>query len=377
MEERIRFVLEVKDKRRPFTESCRAHGISRKQGYKWWKRFEVGGIAAMVERSRRAHRCPHKTPELWKVRIIKFKKHYGWGGKKLREILLKQYGAQGLPSASTFANILSKEGLVKTRRRRNRHARRALTEHRLAVSSNVVWAVDFKGWFRTGDGRRCDPLTVSDLYSRFVLCCRLVKSQSFRAVQPVFEELFKLYGLPQNIRSDNGSPFGSASGVSQLSSWFLTLGIRSEFIEPGHPEQNGSHERMHRTLKAETTRPAAPTWQAQQQVMDKWRERFNNERPHEALSQQPPVDFYLPSLRSYREKPISYASDLQTRRVEKRGRIKWKGVRYYIGKSLANKLVGIKVISSKRFEVYFCEKKLADFSEILLPRASPWKQKNS
>ncbi len=330
----------------------------------WWKRYKEAGLDAMREGSRRPKFYPHKTSKLWKDRVIDLKKRYRWGAKKLRQILLTKYGSAGLPVVSTFGSILFEEGLVKARRRRNKWPRMPLVEHRLAVSPTIVWAVDFKGWFRTGDGTRCDPLTVSDLYSRFLLCCRLVESQSFEMVKPVFEELFKLYGLPQNIRSDNGSPFGSAGviGLLKLSIWFLTLGIRPEFIEPGHPEQNGSHERMHRNLKAETTKPPSRTWQGQQGRMQQWRQEYNTERPHEALDQKLPVDFYLSSQRQYRVQPIIYPSVYQTRRVEEHGQIRWNGTKYFVGNAFAHQLMGLKALESHRFEVYFSDRLLGELN---------------
>jgi len=309
----------------------------------------------MKERSRRPRSCPHQTPEIWKARLLEVKARFHYGPKKLRSILMREYPGTGVPAASTLGKILSKEGLVCRRRIHRKWPRQPLVEHALATAPNQVWAIDFKGWFRTADGARCDPLTVSDLHSRYVLCCRLVRSQSFREVQPVLLEIFRRYGLPEHLRSDNGAPFGSngAGGLSRLSIWLLRLGIKPEFIEPSHPEQNGIHERMHRNLKAWIETPSAD-WPSQQQALERWRLEYNNQRPHEALGQRLPSEVYFHSSRALGpSKPLVYPSGHCVRRVEPGGRINWMHKRFFIGKAFAHQPLGLKTIEPKRCQVYF------------------------
>jgi hypothetical protein len=223
----------------------------------------------------------------------------------------------------------------------------------------VVWAADFKGWFRTRDGQRCDPLTLSDLASRYVLACRLVAGQRRDRVRPVFRQVFRRFGLPEVLRVDNGPPFGSRGvcGLSQLSAWWLQCGIRVEFIEPGHPEQNGGHERMHRTLKAETTRPPAATPLAQQARFDRWRREFNTERPHEALGMQRPAERYRPSARRYTDHPapFAYPRHYEVRRVKRQGIIRWRNRVWYVGEALQRMRVGLMEVDDTRHAVYFGE----------------------
>jgi hypothetical protein len=222
---------------------------------------------------------------------------------------------------------------------------------------NEVWAADFKGWFRTGDGQRCDPLTISDLYSRYVLACRLVGGPRLGEVRPVFRQIFRRFGLPEVLRVDNGPPFGSRGvcGLSTLSAWWLQCGIRVEFIEPGHPEQNGGHERMHRTLKAETTRPPAATPRAQQVRFDGWRREFNQERPHEALGMQRPAQRYVRSGRRYTDHPAPpvYPAHYHRRRIKGPGVIKWRNQLRYIGEALRGMVVGLVEVGDEQYDVYF------------------------
>jgi transposase InsO family protein len=296
--------------------------------------------------------------------VIELRERYPWWGpKKLRAKLIARYGAQGVPAASTLGTILVRAGLVRGRRRRRKSGppveHSQLTQ---AHKSNEVWAVDFKGWFRTGDGKRCDPLTVSDLASRYLLCCRALNAQSFEQARPVFEKLFTRCGLPRIIRVDNGSPFASrgAGGLSRLSVWWMRLGIGVEFIAPAHPEQNGIHERMHRTLKAEATHRASQNLRKQQKRFDQWRRYFNLERPHEALGQEAPSLHYQRSQRLYRGLQIepSYPRHYERRRVRTNGEIRWRGRKRFLGEALIGQLVGLKQIEINRHEVYFMERLL-------------------
>jgi putative transposase len=286
MEERIRFIVEATREGKGVSALCREFGISRKTGYKWLTRYRAWGLAGLHELSRRPRASPTRIPAAVEALVLRERhRHRTWGPKKLQAILATKYGVVPGPAVSTIGNLLKRHGLTrKTRGRRpvSQPDRRTQTA---ATAPNAVWAADFKGWFRTRDGQRCDPLTLSDGYSRYVLACRLVAGQRHDRVRPVFRQVFRRFGLPAVLRVDNGSPFGSRGvcGLSKLSAWWCQLGIRVEFIAPGHPEQNSVHERMHRTLKAETARPPAATPRAQQARFDRWRREFNTERPHEAL----------------------------------------------------------------------------------------------
>jgi len=365
MEQRVNFVLEIEKAERSFASVCRDFAISRRVGYKWWKRFRVEGLEGLRERSRAPRRRPKQSAACWRERAIELREqHPWWGPKKIRAKLRARFGAEPgvvVPAASTLGTMLSRVGLVR-RARGRRPATQSVERASLSEphAPNEVWTVDFKGWFRTGDGSRCDPLTVTDLQSRYLLCVQLLRSPSFVQTQATLAGVFAQYGLPRVIRVDNGSPFGSrgAGGLSRLSVWWMRLGIGVEFIVPGHPEQNGSHERMHRTLKAETTRPPARTLRKQQVRLDQWRRYFNTERPHEAMGQQVPAKYYEASERRYpaRLREVHYPVGWLVRRVRSNGQIKWQGRLRFIGEAFVGQLLGLKEIESGRHEVYFMER---------------------
>ena len=242
------------------TGLCRRFKISRQTAYKWWARFCQGRLRALADRSRRPQHVPGRTAARWLKRLRRLRRgHPTWGARKLGHYLGKQFGKAGLPSVASLSRWLKRWGLARGRRRRLAGPVVLRPKVRAAGHSNEVWTVDFKGWYRTGDGTRVDPLTVRDLYSRYGLRVALLRSQSVAVTRREFIKIFKAYGLPERIRSDNGTPFGGVgpTGLTRLSAWWIKLGIRPERIEPGEPQQNGRHERMHRTLKAETTQPAA------------------------------------------------------------------------------------------------------------------------
>jgi len=358
MDERFRFVVDAEREEVSLAELCRVYGISRKTGYKWVKRYQADGLEGLRERSRRPQSSPHRTGSEWVERIIGARlRHPHWGPKKLRVLLADRHGPEGLPAASTIGSILDRAGLVRPRRRRRRSGRPLVGGLREARSPNEIWAVDYKGWFPTGDGRRCDPLTVSDLYSRYVLAVRVVPDQSYERAREAFTRLFRSYGMPGVIRSDNGGPFAStsAAGLSRLSVWWLLLGIQPEFIQLGHPEQNGIHERMHRTLKRETCMPPARTSRGQQCRFTRWRREFNEERPHEALDMACPADRYRPSSRRYtgRLQEPTYPPSYIVRRVRSNGEIKWQGRKRFISEVLVGLPVGLLPTEPERSIVYF------------------------
>jgi len=269
--------------------------------------------------------------------------HPHWGPKKLRAVLRERQPRETWPAASTLGDLLRREGLSQPRRRA-RYVVPLTQPLAAAQAPNDVWTADFKGWFRTADQTRCDPLTVADACSRFVLCCHIV-APSERGVRPWFERTFREYGLPRALRTDNGSPFATtgAARLSHLAVWWLKLGIQLDRIDPGHPEQNGRHERFHLTLQQETTVPPAATPQQQQRRFDRMRTEFNTVRPHEALDQQPPVRHYVASPRPYpaRLEEPWYDATHQVRRVKQTGQIRWHGELVFVSEAVRGETVGL------------------------------------
>lgn len=358
MEERKRFVLIAQCVHQTFSALCHAFGVSRKTGYKWWKRFREGGLEAIKEQSRRPVNSPHRTsPQVIELLIKERKKHPTWGPKKLRRLLIKKYRLKKVPSSTALANWLKKHGLSFCRKRRTPPGA-VVAHHHLTQAKypNHVWTVDFKGKFKTRDGKYCEPLTVRDLFSRYVLGCQAMNKPTSQQTHAYFEKLFKIRGLPKIIRVDNGTPFGASGpcGLSRLSAWWISLGIRVEFIRPGHPEENGSHERMHRTLREETACPPAKHSQAQQRRFNVWRKIFNEERPHEAIGMKCPAEKYKPSKRRYRTPPPdpNYPSYYEIKRVRKGGRITRRGARS-IGKAFEGMKIGLKPVGEDEYQVYF------------------------
>jgi len=336
---------------------CRTFGISRKTAYKWLRRFTEGGRRDLRDHSRRPHRVPLRMRRKWIERIARARqRHRHWGAKKIQTCLLRQYGQA--PATATIARWLQRMQLTTPRRRRPRKAcwlkRPPLT---VATAPNHVWTADFKGWFRSGNGQRIEPLTVRDLFSRYVLGIRLLPDQRWLLVKTVFTRLFQQYGLPRVIRTDNGAPFAStgAAGLSRLSAWWRTLGIEVEFIRPGHPEENGAHEQMHRVFKAETTRSPALTRQGQQHRTTCWVRSYNHLRPHEALGQKVPASRYRKSSnRLARQRRIlNYPAGWLQRQVRSNGEIKWRGRRRFIGEAFVGRRIGLKPLRAEVQAVYF------------------------
>ena len=339
-------------------DCARAAQVSRTTVWKWRRRFWREGRHGLRDRSRRPQRMPQQTARVWVRRIQRLRrKQTGWGAKKLRAKLRSTWGGGGLPCVRTIGRWVQRLGLARRRRARPRKAGRArhprLTRPRRA---NAVWTVDFKGWFRTGDGTRVEPLTVRDLFSRYGLAVRLLPDQRWQPVQTVFGGLFQRHGLPQVIRVDNGGPFASPgpAGLSRLSVWWR-LGIRVEFTRPGHPEDNGAHEQFHRVLKRETIQPAAHTRQGQQHRTSVWLKHYNRQRPHEALGQCVPAKFYRPRGRRYpRRLPLlKYPAGWWVRRVRSNGEIRWRGRKRFIGEAFVGQAVGLRRQRRGIWRVYF------------------------
>lgn len=358
-EARAQFVLGCNGKGESFASVCRRFGISRKTGYKWSKRYFAGGLKALVDASRRPRRQGKMHDCCWRMRLRQVRQERPrWGPKKLRRLLEKAFPrAKRIPAVSTLARWLLECNLVKKRKRRARPGPvLPWGGVRAAKSCNQVWTVDFKGWFRTGDYRRCEPLTVRDLHSRFVLAVVLLNNQSDAATRRALRGVFRRYGLPKVIRVDNGAPFGGkgALGLSRLSVWWLRLGIGVDFIRRAHPQDNGAHEQMHRVLKEEVAAPPAPSVRAQKRRVRAWIACYNQERPHEGLGQQVPAHIYQPSRRRMPRQlaPLNYPRGWKLRRVRNRGQIKWQGRQRFVGRAFVGELVGLKTMGNGSHEVY-------------------------
>jgi putative transposase len=369
MSRRMQFIAAFDSCQYSMTELCERYGISRKTGYKWTGRFGKEGLEGLKDRSRAPKSCPHGTSEETAEKLLELRRsHPTWGPRKLLAWLGKREPETIWPAASTVGGILKQHGLVEERGRSRRAWPPSGRPSVQAAAPNQVWSCDFKGQFRTGDGLLCYPLTVADGFSRFLLGLQGLGSVAGSLAWPVFERLFREYGLPEAIRSDNGSPFASASAVARLShlsvKW-IKLGIRLERIEPGHPEQNGRHERMHRTLKQETARPPAASRSAQQERFDQFRSIYNQQRPHEALGQQTPAEFYRPSVRPYPSKIVQpdYPGHFEVRSVRPNGEIKWQGELLFLSEALSGERVGLEETADGVWTVYFGPLLLARFDE--------------
>jgi putative transposase len=354
---RLSFVKLALKAQQTMSRLCRMFGLSRKSGYKWKARFEQEGIRGLYDRKRRPHSSPKQTSQQWLIRIRRLRRNRrSWGSRKLRVGLRKKYSGQRPPAVRTIGKWLSRMQLSRRRGRRSRRGpQKRLGALTVAGRSNHVWTVDFKGWFRTQDGCRIEPLTVRDLFSRYVLSIRLLPDQRWEPVRRIFLRLFKNYGYPSVIRMDNGSPFGTTgpAGLSRLSAWWTALGIRVEFIAPGHPEQNGGHEQMHRVFKAETTKPSSQNARAQQRRTDRWVYTYDQIRPHEALGQRPPGEVYRPRPQAVRKPRLRYARHWELRRVRSNGQIRWRGRKRFVGEAFVGYKVGVKPIRGNRCRVYF------------------------
>ena len=351
-------------------ELCRRYGISRPTGYKWISRFEASGLPGLEERSRRPSGCSHQTPiEIAEVILGLRRKHPHWGAKKLLAILNKRHPKVSWPARSTLCDLLSRHGMI-DRKRRRKYPGHAGRPTQSMAAPNDTWCVDFKGEFKTGDGLYCYPLTSTDGCSRFILGCRGLYSTAHIGARPVFRGLFKEYGLPKIIRSDNGVPFATTAigRLSRLSIWWIRLGIYPELIEPGHPEQNGRHERMHKTLKQETTRPPAATMRGQQRRFNRFRVEFNEERPHEALGQETPASQYEPSPREFPSKlpPIEYPAHFEKRLMSRNGGFRWASKRVPLSHLLEGQHIGLEEVGDGIWDVYFSHVRLGQMDERIL-----------
>lgn len=357
MDERLKFVGEYLKQERSVSALCRQFGISRKTGYKLIGRYADEGAGGLFDRSRAPLGHPQEVSQEMVLLVLSIRDaHASWGPKKVWDWLCGHCPVVPLPSASTIGRILARHGRIVPRL----HRRRTPPYTQPFVSctkANDVWCADFKGWFRTGDRLRCDPLTVTDAFSRYALACRALPRTTQGLVRPVFEMLFREYGLPWAIRTDNGAPFASTAlaGLSLLAVWWIKLGILPERIDPGHPEQNGRHERFHRTLKAETISPPQATLAKQQAAFDIFCLEYNQERPHQALGGKTPTGLYTASPRPYptRTPQIAYPDHMIVRTVRPGGQFRWKGSELFLSETLIGEPIGLEQLDDRYHQIYF------------------------
>lgn len=356
MNERIKFIARYLAREDSVTSLCEEFGISRKTAYKWIDRYDDGGASALEERSRAPLTHPHAYPEETVALLVALRRqHATWGARKLIAILERRRPELLLPSPSTVNEMLKKRDLLSPRRRRQRSTKYS-EPLRAYAAPNAVWCADFKGHFPVAR-RRCYPLTITDGFSRYLLGCKALRLQRTLPTKEGFEEVFREYGLPDVIRTDNGAPFSTLAlaGLSPLAVWWLRLGILPERILPGRPDQNGRHERMHRTLKDETARPPRSSFRAQQQCFDTFRHEYNYERPHEAIGQRTPSELYMPSQRSFPKRlpePV-YPAHYLVERTYSNGHVRFENVSWYLSTALKFELVGLEPLGEDRWRAHF------------------------
>jgi transposase InsO family protein len=365
MNQRTEFVLRTYAPGEVFQELCEEYGISAKTGYKWKKRFEEEGRGGLRDRSRRPKGHPEQLSEGVICEMVRLKlAHQRWGPRKIRDVYQSRHGYS--PSESSFKRVLDRAGLVERRRRRRRKgSEERLTQQVEAKAPNDIWTVDFKGWWWTNGRQRCEPLTIRDDYSRYLLGLRAMTTSKTDPVRAEFEKVFERYGLPGVIRSDNGPPFASMRaplGLSRLSVWWVQLGIELDRIAPGHPEQNGGHERMHLDIRRELQGMIEGDLADHQASFDVWRKEFNEERPHEALGMKRPADVYHRSSRGYSAEmvEIEYPPEMVVRKVGSNGMLCIGSQRIVMSKALAGTPVALKALPSHRWEVWLDHLRLGE-----------------
>ena len=358
VKERLMFVAEVLKAERSMADVCRDFEVSRKTGYKWLDRYQRDGVDGLKNQSRAPLSHPnavalHVVEQLLQIR----REHTTWGPRKIVAYLEGKKPKLPLPAPSTVGALLTRYGLAKARRRPKRKVPRHRKPFRESTAPNMTWCADYKGEFLLGNQRYCYPLTITDAYSRWIIRCHGRYGTKHQGAVPVFKSAFQEYGLPETILSDNGSPFATKAprGLSRLSIWWLKLGIAHVRIMPGKPQQNGRHERMHRTLKKETTKPPAQNMRRQQEVFDRFQSEFNHERPHEALGQKTPARFYEPSPRPYPDRVpgFEYPENYRLRKVTTAGRFRWPGRHVIqVGAALTGEYVGCVQATEELWKVY-------------------------
>ena len=376
VDQRKEFVLRSLDQSVVFLDLCREYGISRKTGYKWRERFLREGLDAMGDRSRRPHSSPSQLPEDTVCELVRLKtKHMGWGARKVRKLFDRSHGHA--PSESSVKRVLEKAGLVKKRRKRRARPQDRLQSPEPASEPNDRWTVDFKGWWLTPGRQRCEPLTIRDDYSRYILGVEAMSTSRTEPVRDVFERVFSTYGLPKIIRSDNGTPFACSNaplGLSRLSTWWIALGIEPDRIAPGHPEQNGAHERMHLDMSRELQGQILGDLREHQAAFDVWRQEYNWERPHEALEMRTPAEVYRKSVRPYEkvEYELQYPVGYHVRKVTTKGMIRIKGQALFLSETLTGWNVGLEPLDIDRYAIWFDRFRLGEIE--LSSQSVQWAQ---
>lgn len=370
-EERFKFVMEVQKNERSFSAICQEFGVSRPTGYKWWSRYEEARDPEVLKDLSRAPDRVHKkiSYEVEQLIIECRKDHPSWGPDKILARLRKDHPRRKLPTISTGGRVLKRNGLIKEKKRRVKTP--PYTQPFSEVTAcNQVWCIDFKGHFKTQDGTIVYPLTITDAQSRLILCCQAMRRIDWLEVALIMERVFKTYGLPEAIRSDNGAPFASTGigGLTKLSVWWAKLGIIHERIEPGHPEQNGRHERMHRTLKNEACKKPATTFQGQKTKFKRFVTEFNNERPHAALSNKTPAEVHVPSMKTYSIKNIEHGFPkfgIDHVFINRNGITEFNGNKIKVGTALVNQFVDVLPNGKSKWAFCFGKIYLGDYNEKL------------
>jgi transposase InsO family protein len=368
VEERERFIDDYLLRLYTMTELCARYAVSRKTGYKWIARYDAGGRPGLRDRSRAPHTCPHRVADAVATLLVRAKRqHPDWGAEKLVQWLTPRHPEIAVwPAISTAGDLLARRGLVKKRRRRTKPVHPGVVPP-VTTAPNDLWATDFKGQFRTDDRRYCYPLTVTDQHTRYLLACEGLLSTRGTGVRPIFDRLFREYGLPRAMRTDNGVPFASTSlhGLTPLNVWWLRLGIQHQRILPAHPQQNGAHERMHKTLKQAVCRPPRADLRAQQRAFNRFRAEYNDERPHQYLQGRTPSTLYRPSPRVYTGAlpPLEYPRHTTVKRVTNAGTIRFKRRLLYLSTALRQHRIALEEVDDGIWSLYFCNVLLGRIDE--------------
>lgn len=368
MDERLRFIRDAQSDRFSMSELCARYGVSRRIGYKWLARYDDEGRRGLVDRSRAPHHCPHKiaTP-IAELLVAAREAHPYWGARKLLTVLASRHPEiRSWPAASTVADLLARRGLVQHRRRRRASSHPGVVRP-TTVAPNDLWTADFKGQFRTGNGQYCYPLTIADQHTRFLLSCRGLLSTQTVTARPVFERAFRDFGLPIALRTDNGVPFATQAihGLSYLNVWWMRLGIVHQRIRPGCPQENGAHERMHRTLKRQAIKPVRASCIAQQRNFDAFRREYNTERPHERLNQETPASRYGTSPRSYPERlpTLEYPGHFLVKKITTGGTFRFRHRLLYLANAMVDQHIGLEETDDGVWAIHFNTVLLATFDE--------------
>jgi putative transposase len=368
MDERLQFVRDAQRDRFTMSELCARYGVSRRVGYKWLARYAAEGRRGLMDRSRAPHHCPHKIADAMAALLVAEREaHPFWGAKKLLSVLTRRHPQiGGWPVPSTVADLLARRGLVQRRRHRRASVHPGVVRPTTAAP-NDLWTADFKGQFRTGDGEYCYPLTIADQHTRYLLACRGLRTTQTVTARPVFERAFREYGLPIAIRTDNGVPFATQAihGLSYLNVWWMRLGILHQRSRPGCPQDNGAHERMHRTLKRQAIKPVRGSCAAQQRNFDAFRREYNEERPHERLEQQTPASQYDASARAYpnRLPPLEYPRHFLVKKITTGGTFRFQHKLLYLANAMVDQHIGLEETDDGIWSIYFNNILLATLDE--------------